>query len=350
MPITRPSLSTLISRIQGDIQGGIASTAPLLPNSILNVLARVFAGSSHLLWGYLTWISEQVMPDTADADYLERWAAVYGVYRIPASYAAGEVLVSGSNGITIPAGTVLVASGGTQYASAADQTTAGGVATLTVTALTPGSIGTVANGQVLTLLQPIAGIVSQGIVQVAGLLAGNDAETDDALRTRLLARIQNPPQGGSKADYIEWMFACPTVSPLNAWCYPSYAGPGTVGITFSVAGGPVPSGGEVTAMQTYIDGLAPVTADVICFAPTLVSVDCTIHLVPNTTALQNAVEASLSDYFANNGAPGATLYLSQINEAIASVPGVVDHTMTVPAANVVLTTSEIAALGTITWV
>ena len=224
-----------------------------------------------------------------------------------------------------------------------------GVATLTLTALTPGSIGTLANGQVINLLQPVAGVQSQGVVQSTGLLAGNDAETDDTLRTRLLKRIQSPPQGGSQADYIEWMLACPTVAAVNAWCYPSYSGAGTVGLTFSVSGGPVPSGGEVTAMQNYIDTLAPVTAQVICFAPTLVSVDCTIHLNPSTVALKAAVTASLTDFFSTNGAPGSTLYLSQINEAIASVPGIVDHTLTIPNANVDLTTSEIAALGMITW-
>ena len=350
MPISRPTLQTLITRVSGDIQAATGGTAPLLASSALLVLARVIAASAHLLWGYLIWISQQVMPDTAESAYLERWAAVYGITRIPASFASAEVLVTGTNGIDIPAGTLFVAAGGTQYASQADETTAGGVATVTLTSLTPGSIGTLANGQVITLLQPIAGIVSQAVVQAAGLLPGDDAETDTALRTRLLTRIQNPPQGGSVADYIEWMLACPGVSPTQAWCYPNYSGAGTVGLTFAVAGGPVPSGGQVSAMTSYIEALAPVTATIVCFAPTLVPVPVTAHVVPNTSAIQAAVEASLANYFATNGAPGTTLYLSQINEAIASVPGVVDHTLSLPAANVVLTDYEIASLGTLTWI
>jgi uncharacterized phage protein gp47/JayE len=351
MPITRPTLQTLINRISGDIEGGIGATAPLLASSVLTVLARVFAASCHLLWGYLSFIAQQVMPDTAEAEFLERWAAIYGIYRNPATYAAGEVQVSGTNTTVVPAGTVFIAAGGTEYASAADQTIALGVATCNITALTPGSVGSLANGQVINLLQPIAGVNSAGVVQAAGLIPGNDAETDSALRTRLLERIQNPPQGGSLADYIEWMLANPTIAVLNCWAYGDYGGAGTVGVTFSIpgGGGPVPSGGQVTAMQAYLDVLAPVTAEVICFAPTLVSVACTIHISPDTTALRAAVSSSLADYFTNSGAPGTTLYLSQINEAIASVPGIVDHTLTVPAASVVLTNSQIAALGVITW-
>jgi len=347
MPITRPSLQTLVTRISGDIQGGIDATAPLLQSSVLMVLARVFAGAAHLLWGFLFWMSKQVMPDTAEAEYLERWAAVYGIYRLPATFATGEVEVIGTNGITLPAGTVFVAAGGTQYASAADETTAGGTATLAITALTEGAVGTLADGQVLNLLQPVAGIQPSGIA--TAIIAGSDAESDDAMRVRLLKRIQDPPQGGSQADYFEWMLAFPDAAVLNAWCYPNYAGAGTVGLTFTVPGGPVPSGGEVSAMQAYIEELAPVTAQIICFAPVLVTVAPTIHLVPSTIALKAAVEASLSDYFANNGAPGTTLYLSQIHEAIASVAGVVDHTLTLPAANVVLANNEIAQLGVITW-
>jgi len=132
--------------------------------------------------------------------------------------------------------------------------------------------------------------------------------------------------------------------------YPNYAGAGTVGVTFAVAGDdPIPGSPQVDAMQAYLEELAPVTAQVICFAPTLHAVNLTIHLVPSTVALKDEVEASLANYFVEKGAPGSTLYLSQIHEAIARVAGVVDHTLTVPSANVVLGAGEIGALGSITW-
>jgi uncharacterized phage protein gp47/JayE len=351
MPITRPSLQTLVNRISGDIQGGVDATAPLLPTSILSVLARVFAGSCHLLWGYLQWISRQVIPDTAEAEHLERWAAIYGVYRIPATYAAAQVEIAGANGTTLPAGTVFVGAGGAEYASSADETVSGGTATLSVTALVAGAAGTLAVGQVLQLLQPVAGVNPSGTVQTSGLVAGADAETDEAMRTRLLARIQNPPQGGSRADYVAWTLANPDVAAARAWVYPGIDGAGSVGVVFTVVGDdPIPSAPQVTAMQTYLEELAPVTARVVVFAPTLVELDMTIHLQPDTTALRAAVLESLADYVGASGSPGATLYLSQLNEAIASVAGVVDHALTVPAANVVLGADELAAVGDVTWI
>jgi len=351
MPIERPSLQTLITRISGDVQAGVGGTAPLLPTSVLSVLARVFAGSCHLLWGYLQWASRQVIPDTAEAEYLERWAAIYGIYRTPATYAAAEIQVAGTNGATIPAGTVLVAAGGSEYSSSADVSVAGGVATLEVTALQAGSAGSLAVGQVLNLLQPVAGVQPSGTVQSAGLTAGADAEADDAMRERLLARIQDPPHGGSRADYVAWTLANPDVAPAQAWVYPGYDGAGSVGVTFAVSGvSPIPSTPQVEAMQEYLEELAPVTARVVVFAPELLEVDLTIQLEPDTTALRANVAASLGDYFASNGSPGSTLYLSQINEAIASVPGVVDHSLTVPAASIVLGADELATLGDVTWI
>lgn len=350
MPIIRPTLQTLIARISGDVQAGVDATAPLLPTSILSVLARVFAGSAHLLWGYLSWVARQVIPDTAEAEYLERWAAIYGIYRVPATYAAAEAEIAGTNGIVIPAGTVLVAAGGAEYATAADATVTGGVATLEVTALVAGAAGTLAEGQVLQLLQPVAGLNPSGTVQESGLVAGADAETDEAMRGRLLARIQNPPQGGSAADYVAWTLANPDISAARAWVYPGIDGAGSVGVVFTVAGAdPIPSSPQVEAMRDYLAELAPVTARVIVIAPELLEVDLTIAITPDTSALRTAVEASLAEYFAENGSPGATLYRSQISEAIASVPGIVDHTLTAPVANVVLGADELATVGAVTW-
>lgn len=350
MPIERPTLATLVDRISGDVQTGVGGTAPLLSRSVLQVLSRVMAGAAHLLWGYIEWLARQITPDTADAEYLEAHGATYGVLRIPATFASANVQIAGSNGITIPAGTVVISAAGQEYQSAADVTTSGGSGTIAVTASAPGAASSLATGQVLTLLQPIAGLAATGTVLSSGLTAGQDAESDEALRTRLVARIQNPPQGGSKADYIAWMMGNAAIAPTAAWAYANYGGLGKVGITFTVGGvDPIPSGPQVTAMEAYIAELAPVTATVVAFAPTKVAVDVDLTITPDTTALRTAVETALEEYFVDNGAPGATLYLSQIREVVSSVPGIVDADITDPAANVVLGSGEIARLGAVTW-
>ena len=78
----------------------------------------------------------------------------------------------------------------------------------------------------LTLDSPIVGVNASANVTAGALTGGADAEDDDSLRARLLARIKEPPQGGSKADYVTWALEVPGVT--RAWCYPEEMGDGTV--------------------------------------------------------------------------------------------------------------------------
>ena len=90
MPFERPTLDTLIERVSTDIKGGL-SLANIARRSFLGVISRAIAGMSHLLLGFLTWVSQQIFPDTAELEYLERWANIWGVTRIEATFAQFEI-------------------------------------------------------------------------------------------------------------------------------------------------------------------------------------------------------------------------------------------------------------------
>lgn len=350
MPFNRPTLPALITRIEGDIQSGIDATAPLLANSVLRVLARVFAAAVHLLYGREVWISQQVIPDTAEEEYLERWAAIYGIYRIPATFAEGSLTVTGIDETVIPEGTIFVAEGELEYVSTADATIDGTNASVLVTCSTAGAIGSLSDGQALTLLSPIAGLESSAVAEGEGLVAGFDAESDDELRARLLRRIQDPPHGGALPDYIAWAYECPTVRAARAWAYANFLGPGTVGVTFAMdREDPIPTEEEVDDMTDYIESKRPVTAQVSVFAPIAQPIDFTIALTPSTVAAKAAVEQALKDFLLDEGAPGSVIYKSRLNEAISGADGEIDHVMTVPAANITLSSTHLATLGDITW-
>ena len=87
----RPSLRELISRTLADTQSRLTAEEQLLRNDA-TVYARVLAGASHELHGYLDWLSRQVIYDTADAEFLERWAGMFGIERKPAEFAIGTNL------------------------------------------------------------------------------------------------------------------------------------------------------------------------------------------------------------------------------------------------------------------
>lgn len=351
MAFNRPSLADLVARVQGDLASRLGLTGSPLRRSVVAVLARVMAGAAHLQHGHLEYLSRQIFPDTSDTEYLERHASLFGLSRLPAAYAAGAVVLTGVDGSVVPAGTLLQRSDAVGYVTDADATIASGTATVAVTAVDAGLEGNADAGVVLAFVSPVAGVSSAATVDTGGLTNGTSAEDDASLRARLLSRLQEPPHGGSEADYVAWALAVAGVT--RAWVYPLELGPGTVTVRFvrdADDGGLIPDAGAVAAVQAYIDERRPVTADVTVVAPVAVPLDFDIHLVPSTAATRAAVEAELADLLRREASPGGTLRLSQIEVAIGVAEGVTDFTVSDPVADVTHTTGQIAILGTVTWV
>jgi len=349
VPFSRPTLSDLISRILAAIRSRLSSEQ--LRRSDAEVYGKVLAGASHELHGHLQYIAQQVIYDTAEADYLDRWAGIWlTTRRIAAAAATGQVGFTGTNGTVIPAGTVLVRSDGIEYETDAEATIASGTATAAVTCLTAGATGNEDAGGVLSLSNPITGLNSDATVGVDGLSGGADQEDDASLRARLIARIQQPPHGGASFDYETW--ALEVAGVTRAWVYPNELGLGTVTVRFvrDDDASIIPDAGEVATVQAYIDERRPVTADVTVVAPTAVPLDFTIAVTPNTSEVKAAVQAELVDLLKREAEPGGTILLSHIREAISIAAGEENYTMSSPAADVTHGTGEIATMGTITWV
>lgn len=353
MAFARPTLPELIDRIQQDLTTRLALAGAVLRRSVVAVLSRVLAGAAHLLHGHLDYLSKQLFPDTSDADFLERQAGVFGLSRIAATYAAGNVTFTGTNGTLIPAGTTLLRADGAAYTTTAPATIATGTATAAVTAAAAGMSANADVGVQLSFESSIAGVNAAATVASGGLTGGTDEETDDGLRVRLLTRMQQPPQGGSEADYITW--AKEVAGVTRAWVYPLELGAGTVTVRFvrdgdGTGAAIIPDAGEVSAVLAYIAARRPVTAAVTVVAPIATSLNLTIHISPDTSTIRAAVQAELEDLLAREGEPGATLLVSQIRLAVGVAEGVEDYNVTVPAADVTYTTGQLPTLGVITWV
>ena len=349
MAFNRPTLPDLITRIQEDFISRLSLEGALLRRSLVAVMARVWAGAAHMMHGHLEYLSRQVFPDQADAEFLERHAALYGITRTPATFAAGNVNFSGTNGSVIPAGTVLQRSDGIQYQTDAEAMIAAGTATAAVTAATAGSDGNADPGVSLAIVSPIAGVNSSATVADGGLTGGVDTEDDDGLRTRLLERLQEPPQGGSEADYIAWAKEVSGVT--RVWVYPQELGIGTVVVRFMRDNDPdpIPDGTAVAAVQAYIDERRPITADVTVVAPIAAELDLTITLTPDTQEVRAAVEAELEAMLARDAEPGGIILLSRIQTAIGIAAGVQNFVLHSPTQDIQYSTGHIPVLGTITW-
>lgn len=349
MVLSRPTLRELIDRTDADLAGRLG-LGGLLRRGPLAAISRVLAGLSHGWHGLVDWVYRQAFVDTADADALQHHATLWGISRRPAVAAAGPVTFNGSEGSTVGVGVRVQRSDGVQYVVEAegtiDQT---GTVTLAVVALEPGAAGNATVGTALSLVVPVPGVQSGAAVAAGGITDGADEEDDESLRARILLRIRNPPMGGRGSDYVQWALEVPGVT--RCWVRDNWTGYGTVGVWIVTddEADPIPSAEKLAEVAAYIDDLRPVTARVSVLAPVAHPVDVTLHVEPDTEAVRAAVEESLADLIRRRSEPGATLRLSHVHEAISTSLGETDHTLTAPAADVVLLSSELATLGVVTW-
>jgi len=348
MPFERPTLQEIIDRETADITTRLEGADPQPKRGNLAVLPRAHAGAVHGLYGYLDFMARQIMPDTAEAEYLERWAGIWGLARKQAAQASGDLVLGGAAGTVIPAGWLVLRSDDAQFASTAEAVLP---APVPVAALNPGAAGNTAAGALFSLASPIAGADATATVAAGGIGGGADAETDPALLARLLARVQAPPHGGKESDYVAWALEVPGVT--RAWAYANRLGAGTVGVAFLVEGsptGPIPNQDELDAVAAHIEPLRPVTAAVTVFALNPLPVDFEIHLAPDNATVRAAVAAELADLLKREALPGeSTLLLSHVREAISTAAGEYDHTLTSPAADVEAGAGDYPVMGEITW-
>jgi uncharacterized phage protein gp47/JayE len=349
MPFARPTLTELINRVITDISSRVTGVdSAVLRRSLLGVLGQSEAGAVHMLYGYLDWIAKQSIIDTAEKEYLERWAAIWKVIRKTAGFASGQYALSGTAGATILDGTIVQRQDGVQYKVLGDAVFGGGPLIVPILAIEAGEAGNFGTGLPIFLLSPIAGVQSTGTTATK-IEGGVDVESDERLLARLLARIQQPPHGGAAFDYEQW--ALEVAGVTRVWVYPLQMGAGTVTVLFvcdedvSI----IPSPTKVAEVQAYIDARAPVTAEVFVAAPIADALNMTIKLVPNTAAVQTAVRAELADLIDRDSAPGGTILISRLREAVSLAAGEDNNQIVTPTADVTHANGHMAILGTLTF-
>lgn len=350
MPLARPTIAERVDRTEKELAGRLG-LGTLIPRGPLAALARVIAGACHLESGRIAYEVRQIWPNTADATNLDSWGSLLSEPRKVAVAATGNVVFAGSNGTVIPLGATVQRADGQSFRSTATVTIVGGAAIVPVIAIVAGVAGNTTASTTMQLTSTVVGTVTSVIVDSSGLDLGADQESDENFRRRLVQRFSQAPGAGTIEDYERWALEVPGVT--RAWVLPANQGAGTVGLTFVLDDDPVsiiPSATKVAEMQAYILARRPEPTAFLAFAPTLVSVNFTIHVVPDTTDVRTAVADSLQTLFESEGGPSRTIPLSHLREAISLAPGETDHVLSVPAGDLVLGGGQIPVVGTITWV
>ena len=358
MPLNRPSLDTLRSRINADIELSTGNN-PSLRGTIEHAIANALAAISHVLHGVVAFLADQLFDDTAEQEYLERRAGVFGITKILAVAATGNITITGTDATVIEVGTELQSPDGQLYTTDAQVTIASSTATAVVTASAAGAAGNQAAASSLTFTSPISGADGAAAVDGSGLITGADVESGDRLKERFADRKKTPPRGGSSDDYVAWtkqasvdvtrVWPVRNKNNLDALEY------GSVVVYFATddLATPIPTAGHITTVDDYLNlaSIRPIGAKQIYVeAPVAKALDITFtSLDPNNATVKAAIAAEVADLLKREAKPNGTILLSHIREAISIATGENDYTMTVPSADVTTLYNEMVVLGTITW-
>ena len=353
MPWYRKTLSGLTTAFEADLDVELGEDVRF-PAADRVVLARVVAGGLHGLHGHLAGIANQVLPDSADEDYLLRHAAWWGVRRKEATPAEGWIAFRGQPDALVPLGTAVQRDDGTEYITVEEiALNLDGTGTAAAIALVVGIGGNCAEGTGLRLSVTLAGIRGDAVVASPGFVLGTDQEAVEELRDRLRARVQTPPLGGAVHDYRNWALEVPGVT--RAWAWPNWVGRGTVGVAIVADRQEqtiIPTPALVAKVQSYLedwDRCAPGCAPRV-FAPTPKPLLCTIGgLSPATPAVRRAVEKSLADLLAREAEPGKAMPISHVREAISVAAGEYDHVLISPVENITCARGEMLVHAPVEW-
>jgi uncharacterized phage protein gp47/JayE len=331
MAFNRPTLEELTTRTETDLQARLFGGGAPLRRSVVSIIARVFSGLSHNQNAFIDWVSRQILPSTAEEEFLDRHGLENDVERKVALYGAGEVLIFGSiDSLLIPKGTLFQRPDGFKYESTSDESLSlfsPGLysATINIEALEAGISGNMDAETLLELVSPISGVSE--IQTPTPFENGTDRELDSIYRARILSRIQNPISGGSKSDYEQWATGINGVT--DATIFPTKYGPGSVLVTIgNYSAEPYSVSPEALAeTKNFLELKRPVTAAVSVLNVSALKVNISIKLSPNIPEVVAAIDLELRSLFSRTARPGTTISRSQISSAISRAAGEINHSI-----------------------
>ena len=244
-----------------------------------------------------------------------------------------------------------------------------------LTAETPGTVGNDYAGPILPITT-IPGLSSAQIQDI--LVPGDDTETDESFRERIIEALNERPFGGNIASYRQFVPSIDGVGSVQV--YPTWNGGGTVKLSILGSDWLPASETVVENVQNAVDpppnqglglGMAPIGAKVTVVAPTSVAVNVSATLTLASGyqigqvqgPIEDAIEAyllSVRQAWDENTSQtsvvyAADVYLARVTAAIVGVTGVVNATnvtLNGGTADLTLTetgtTQQVPMLGTVT--
>ena len=342
------------TEIYEQLRGTFAQRAGFVPSEGCDSAVRLYALAAELqsLLMQADWVLDQSFPQTAQGTYLDYHAETRGITRGAAEKAAGVIRFAAADKVTaacpIEKGTVCMTAEGVRFETTEDAAIAVGSqwADVPAQAVEAGAGGNVIAGTVTLLSAMPVGVVQ--CTNPAAFSGGCDAESDEALRGRVLASYQRLPNGANAAYYEQ-----------EAMCYPGVAaakavgrarGIGTVNVVIATHAG-VPDAALLAAVETDLQKKREIAVDVKVLAPTVetVAVTAALKAAPGYTfaEVKAGAQSALETLF-TGGLLGKSVTTARLLTLLCGVEGVENVHLTAPAADVAVDATELPMLGTVT--
>ena len=313
---------------------------------------HVLAGEMETVLREVDKVRAAAFPQTAGGEALDLHAGERGLERKPAVQAAGTLTFSRATALTydvdIPAGTVCAASrAAVEFETVEAATLTAGMLSVTVKAraVQGGRAYNAAIGTVDTLVTPPAGI--EAVTNETPFTGGTDAETDDALRRRLLQCYSVLPNGANGETYRRAALEVP--GAVHANVVPRANGIGTVSV-YLYGDGTVVSDAVLTAVQEKLAALREVNVDVSVLPAEPVPRRAAVYIQvrPGCTFAQaeTACREAIENCFAAMEV-GDPFVVAELTAAVIQTGTVKNCTWTVGTADYIAAAGEIVVPGEI---
>lgn len=323
--------------------------------SDIGIRLKVLAAELFSIDTNIEWLKNQMFPQTAIGKQLDYHAQERGIERKAASKSKGILKFSrpskATYDISIPKGTVCSTNGSdiVRVVTVEDVTLPAGELSVTVEAQSEvgGSNTNVAVGNICVMVTIPAGMGS--VTNTTAFTGGNDQESDEKLRERILFSYENISNGTNCAFYRDCALSFDEVNSVSVVATPR--GSGSVDVYIAGKGGTVDSS-LVTEVQSYINELREINVDAKVKSPSLVSVAVTGTVKPKSgyqvDDVINACKVSLQNYF-DSLSIGQAVKKIDLYNAIFSTEGVENYALTVPVADITINKTSLAVKGILTF-
>ena len=302
----------------------------------------------------LEFAKQQSFPQTATGENLEMHALERGIFRKQATYAKGTVRFSresaASEDILIPKGVFLTCSQtegnhGTdiRFVTTSEVTLQQGQTSVDapVECQTEGSRGNLAAGILNVMITPVQGITA--VSNPEPILSGEDAESDEMLRQRLLDSYRMVTNGTNTAFYYNKAMSYEGVSSVKV--LPRVNGVGTVGI---VVYGPGVDEDLLARMKEEIGQIKEInvelTVEQATEKQTEVSVEIAVSDGYSYEDVSTVCKKVVEEYMKTQKI-GKALYLALLMREVLNCEGVANCRVKLPQADVYPLEKEVLVLS-----